>query len=325
MEEQLTWEEITKRYDKEWLELVDYEWDDREINPRAGVVRLHAKTRKEFDALMLQHPPVDSAIAFAGKPVRPEIEEQLTWEEITKRYDKEWVELVDYDWPDGARYPKAGIVTVHDTDRRRFGRQLKQRVSVISDRAWIFVGTPDRDPDTILYTSLFRLAFRAVYANCLKVKMTNQYIFPLAVVEIPHHRWPRVWVASNEENFVETISEAKNFRYLEWSMTTALRCYDERGVRVPIQSDEIPKELLALLDREGTAIEVNFNSGSLIEYYEKDTAPTAFEAAREAAQRDLSACLFLGPEEAERFVSDSNDIYTGHQCAAAQQAVSEIL
>jgi hypothetical protein len=26
--------------------------------------------------------------------------EKLSWEEIKKNYDQEWVELVDYDWPE---------------------------------------------------------------------------------------------------------------------------------------------------------------------------------------------------------------------------------
>lgn len=41
------------------------------------------------------------------------MEPKLTWKEIEKRYDKEWVELVDYDWPEGNLNPSEGRVHVH--------------------------------------------------------------------------------------------------------------------------------------------------------------------------------------------------------------------
>ena len=72
MEKKLSWEEIKERYDREWVELVDYDWPDEEPNPRAGVVRVHAKTRKEFDDLADIDPPFDSAYVFVGKPKRNE-------------------------------------------------------------------------------------------------------------------------------------------------------------------------------------------------------------------------------------------------------------
>ena len=48
MEKKLTWEEIKKRYDQEWVELVDYDWPDGESHPRSGTLRSHAATRKSF-------------------------------------------------------------------------------------------------------------------------------------------------------------------------------------------------------------------------------------------------------------------------------------
>ena len=38
------------------------------------------------------------------------MEKKLTWEEIKKHYNQEWVELVDYDWPDTEPYPRDGVV-----------------------------------------------------------------------------------------------------------------------------------------------------------------------------------------------------------------------
>jgi len=68
----LSWEEIKQRFDREWVELVDYEWEDTKLYPSSGVVRVHAKNRKEFDRLILQNPPEDSALVFVGKRKRPE-------------------------------------------------------------------------------------------------------------------------------------------------------------------------------------------------------------------------------------------------------------
>ncbi len=72
MNTKLNWEEIQKRFDQEWVELVDYEWEDTKLYPSGGVVRVHAKDRKEFDRLILQDPPEDSAFVFVGKRKRPE-------------------------------------------------------------------------------------------------------------------------------------------------------------------------------------------------------------------------------------------------------------
>lgn len=67
----LTWEEIMKKYDQEWVELVDYDWPDEETDPRSGIVRVHAKTRDEFDRLTDIDPPKHSAYVFVGEPFAP--------------------------------------------------------------------------------------------------------------------------------------------------------------------------------------------------------------------------------------------------------------
>jgi len=68
----LSWNEITERYAGEWVELVDYAWDETEADPTAGVVRAHSKDRKEFDVLICRDSPLDSALLFVGKIVVPE-------------------------------------------------------------------------------------------------------------------------------------------------------------------------------------------------------------------------------------------------------------
>jgi hypothetical protein len=56
MQEKLTWEEIKKRYFEQWVELVDFEWDEFEPDPRCGVVRHHAKKRKELHDMITEDP-----------------------------------------------------------------------------------------------------------------------------------------------------------------------------------------------------------------------------------------------------------------------------
>ncbi len=68
----LTWKKIKKQYDQEWVELIDYDWPDTEAYPLSGIVRVHAKTRSEFDDLGDVDPPFDSAYVFVGQPKRNE-------------------------------------------------------------------------------------------------------------------------------------------------------------------------------------------------------------------------------------------------------------
>lgn len=67
----MTWEEITKLYDKEWVELIDCDWPEEEINPRSGIVRVHSNDRSNFYKLVAAQPSLDSAIAFVGKAEIP--------------------------------------------------------------------------------------------------------------------------------------------------------------------------------------------------------------------------------------------------------------
>lgn len=67
MGEKLSWEEIKKRYDQQWVELIDCDWPDSESDPHSGVVRVHASSRKEFDKLAANEAPSDSAYVFVGR------------------------------------------------------------------------------------------------------------------------------------------------------------------------------------------------------------------------------------------------------------------
>ncbi len=72
MSEKLNWQQIEEQYHNEWVELIDCDWDMTEENPQAGIVRIHSRDRKEFDKLLLQDPPKDSAIVYVGKVKLPE-------------------------------------------------------------------------------------------------------------------------------------------------------------------------------------------------------------------------------------------------------------
>ncbi len=63
----LTWDEIRKNYNREWVHLVDYDWTEGQPYPNSGVVRIHAKTREDFDSLMLSSAPISGARLFVGQ------------------------------------------------------------------------------------------------------------------------------------------------------------------------------------------------------------------------------------------------------------------
>ena len=69
--EKLTWDEICQRYDQQWVELVDYDWPETEPYPHAGIVRVHAASRRVFDDLILHDAPDHSAFVFVGERKTP--------------------------------------------------------------------------------------------------------------------------------------------------------------------------------------------------------------------------------------------------------------
>jgi hypothetical protein len=89
------------------------------------------------------------------------MEKKLSWEEIKERYNQEWVELVDYDWPDGTPHPQAGIVRVHASERKRFYQICKEHDVLEgdspSDAAILFVGRINPTNGPYLSTSLVRM------------------------------------------------------------------------------------------------------------------------------------------------------------------------
>lgn len=82
--------------------------------------------------------------------------ERLTWQEIEKRYDQEWVELVDYDWPDGTPDPRSGVIRTHHSSKKEFHRLCREG-DVPSDSALVFVGRKRHLESLALVPSLIKI------------------------------------------------------------------------------------------------------------------------------------------------------------------------
>lgn len=67
MTEKLNWKQIEALFNQQWVELVDFDWEETEPYPTAGRVRVHSSDRKEFDQLIKRDQSIDSAILFVGK------------------------------------------------------------------------------------------------------------------------------------------------------------------------------------------------------------------------------------------------------------------
>lgn len=65
--DKLSWEEICEKYDGHWVHLIDYDWEEGTPYPAAGVVHLTAKTRKEFNALIMANERIPGARVYVGE------------------------------------------------------------------------------------------------------------------------------------------------------------------------------------------------------------------------------------------------------------------
>jgi len=137
------------------------------------------------------------------------------------------------------------------------------------------------------------------------------------IVEIPHQRPATAWVAWKEQDIIKAAYDAENMTYNEWNLDSAHHCFGER--------DNIPNELMEVLDTGSKAIEFAYSDGADTQWLKVEDAPSELEAAKEALFHDLSAGIVLSEEEARLFVSEENKIYNGHQHIKARSAVRKIL
>ena len=83
------------------------------------------------------------------------MEKKLNWDEIEKLYDQQYVELVNYDWPEEEIHPRSGIVRVHSSDRVQFYNEVGKDTPV--DSAIVFVGKIKLPKDVIFSPGLRRV------------------------------------------------------------------------------------------------------------------------------------------------------------------------
>lgn len=80
---------------------------------------------------------------------------KLRWEEIQKVYSQEWVQLVDYDWPDDEPYPFSGVVRTHAAGKKEFYKLCKEGMHP-DDSAILFVGPKKRTEGMFFSPNLVR-------------------------------------------------------------------------------------------------------------------------------------------------------------------------
>ena len=117
----------------------------------------------------------------------------------------------------------------------------------------------------------------------------------IIIIEVPHQRSPRVWVAKDEQSIIQMAVKVENFAYEEWTMETAADCFDK---------DDIPRDLELILSEHGKAICTGYCQES--EFYAPKDAPTEIEAAKEAIGHDLNTCYFLTVTEAKEFKGNAD-------------------
>lgn len=83
---------------------------------------------------------------------------KLSWEEISKKYDQEWVLLDAFDWPEEAEYPTAGVVQIHCRDRNEFDGLMATRPSGFNS-AIVFVGIPQTRSNSVTSRAYSRVEF----------------------------------------------------------------------------------------------------------------------------------------------------------------------
>ena len=74
MSNKKSWEEIKSAYPDEWVELVDFEWNDSEPYPRSGIVRVHHRDKKMLKTILnSKDRPTEAALLFTGENLLPQV------------------------------------------------------------------------------------------------------------------------------------------------------------------------------------------------------------------------------------------------------------
>ena len=62
----------------------------------------------------------------------------FSWKEIEEKFNNQWVQLVDYNWPEGEPRPLSGKVRLHAPTRKEFNKCVLAAEPV--DAARVYVG-----------------------------------------------------------------------------------------------------------------------------------------------------------------------------------------
>lgn len=81
---------------------------------------------------------------------------KLTWDEIKLQFDQQWIELIDYDWPDGVPYPRSGVVRNYGTNKKEFHKRCLEG-EVPRDSAFVYVGHKKSFDEAVFSPSLIRI------------------------------------------------------------------------------------------------------------------------------------------------------------------------
>ena len=77
---------------------------------------------------------------------------KMTWREIESKYHHEWVQLVDYDWPEEEPLPRSGIVGAHAKTRKKFDSLILKNPQ--KESALLFVGKREIPAGVVLSANL---------------------------------------------------------------------------------------------------------------------------------------------------------------------------
>lgn len=76
-------------------------------------------------------------------------DEKMQWEQISKEYNNQWVQLIEYVWLEGTPFPQAGVVAVHAAERKDFYQKVRNHQPKQTDSAILYVGVPPKDPGVV--------------------------------------------------------------------------------------------------------------------------------------------------------------------------------
>ncbi len=79
----------------------------------------------------------------------------LDWTQIQEEFQHQWVQLVDYDWPEGEPHPKSGKVRINAPNRKEFNKLVLEAEPV--DAARIYVGDHRTPYGTVMSANIARI------------------------------------------------------------------------------------------------------------------------------------------------------------------------